>query len=449
MKLPFGVGAYRRTDTRMPEIICKNQFVEKAPANLGQQIVLLARPGLAASYTVGTGPIRGLYRADGVFDGDKFAVSGTELYREQTLVGAITGSDLVDIDGYDVLYLAAGTLYSYDGTTLSTVAMPDDVGAVSIAVVSEITVIADATGIMYFILPGNTTVDPLSFVSAEAQPDPVIAVRKVGNELWAFGTQTVQPFVTTGDDDAPFSPIEGREYVKGCRSRDTIAILDNTAFWVASDGQVCRAAEQPERISDHGIEERIARVASTDLRAWGFSWNGHAFYVLAIGSEGTFVYDAATSQWWEAQSYGLDHWRAHLGVLDGLSVYVGDSVNGTIGLLDENTLTDYGDPVERRCTAGLKVDRPASVDALELEVATGFADEPIVEARLSRDYGNTWGPWRQMSLGGLGEYRKRVLARRWGLIDGLGVFDIRTTDAAPWRLSGVTVNESSRGGRSR
>lgn len=453
MKLPFGLMAYRRTDSRLPEIVCKNQFVESAPANLQQQVILLARPGLVSSYSLGSNPIRGLFRMDGVFSGDVFAVSGTSLYRGQTLVGTIAGSSLVEMDGTaDKLYIAAGTFYSSDGTTVSTITFPDSANVVSVAVLDQIAVaVREDTGLMYFLLPGTSSWDALNYFDAEQEPDPVIAVRKVGNELWAFGTATVQPFASTGSSDTPFQPIEGREYDKGCRSRATIANLDNTVFWVGADGLVYRAgANGPERVSDYGIEERVARVPASDLKGWTYPWNGHTFYVLTVGSEGTFVFDASTSQWHEAASYGLDHWRAHLGVADGLTVYVGDSQNGTIGTLDGDTVTDYGDPIERRFTAGIIVDGPTPCDSLELDAATGaVTGNPVIQVRKSDDWGNTWSAWRQMSLGAQGQYRKRVVSRRWGLIDRMRVFDFSLTDPAPWRLSGVRLNESIFGGRGR
>ncbi|MGE5500688.1 MAG: hypothetical protein ACM3W4_02045 [Ignavibacteriales bacterium] len=459
MKLPFGMAAYRRTDSHLPEIVCKNQFVERAPANLEGELALLARPGLTLSYTLGTGPIRALYRADGVFGGDILAVSGTGLYRGQTLVGTIAGTDRVDVDGFSpdadtsTAYIAAGaTFYSTDGTTVSTVTFPDNAPVVSVAVVSDITVaVRGDTGVMYFLLPGLTVWDGLNFFSAEQQADPVIAVRKVGDELWAFGTQTVQPFNTTGDNAAPFTPIIGRDFQKGCRSRDTIALLDNTAFWVGSDGAVYRAGgASPERVSDNGIEERIGKVPASDLRAWYYPWNGHSFYCLTIGDEGTFVFDVETAQWHEAASYGYLFWRAHLGVVDNLTVYVGDAIDGKIGVLDGESVTDYGQPVERRFTSGIVVPGPIPCDAVELDAVAGFADgDPVIEMRKSDDWGNTWSSWRSAGLGSLGQYRKRVIWRRNGMIDRARVFDFRLTDAAPWRLSAVRMNESNAGSRGR
>lgn len=38
-----------------------------------------------------------------------------------------------------------------------------------------------------------------------------------------------------------------------------------------------------------------------------------------------------------------------------------------------------------------------------------------VSISVSRDGGYTWGAWREISLGELGQYRHRVVARRLGL----------------------------------
>lgn len=84
------------------------------------------------------------------------------------------------------------------------------------------------------------------------------------------------------------------------------------------------------------------------LRAWGFSLDGHDFYVLRLGTSNTLVYDLTTQQWSEWSSPSLNYLRAHLGLnWDGLAkttldkgyawnVVGGDDTTGNLWILDPN-----------------------------------------------------------------------------------------------------------------
>jgi hypothetical protein len=448
MRLPYGLGAYRREHARLPEVVLRNLFVERTPANLKEGVVLLARPVLSASYELGDGPIRGLYRQDGVLGGDVFAVSGTTLYRGETDIGEINGDTLVEMAGLSAkLYIAAGGLYSTDGVTVTAESFPDSAPVRSVAVIDGIVVaVRSDTGRMYFLLPGTSDWGALDFFSAESEPDPVLCVRKVGDELWAFGSSTVTPFASTGSSETPFEPYEGRTYSRGIRARQAVALLDNTAFWVGEDAQVYRGAEVPEVISTDSIAERIAKSAADELRMWSYPWRGHTFAVLSCGSQGTWVYDVATREWAEAQTSGLSYWRAHLGVTNGSEIICGDALTGQIWTLSDDTAVDGGEAFERTFTAGMVPgDTAIPCDVIEVECTTGHAAvsvDAVIEMKISRDGGNTWGNWRSASLGLTGKYRARALWRRNGIIDCPTVFQFRTTDAAPVSITGVRMNET-------
>lgn len=454
MRLPYALGAYQRSATRLPTIICRNQYVEKSPQNPEENVVLLPRPGLDLNYSVGSGPVRGMFAQDGVFGGDIITLSGGALYRGEDLMGPLGGDAVSDMAALeDELFIASGALYSTVGGPPVAVGFPDGADVSSVATIDQVVVAVRAdTGRMYFRLPGETTWDALNYFSAEAEPDPVIAVRKVGNELWAFGTSSVQPFNSTGDSAAPFQIISGREYLRGCRARTSIAILDNAAFWVGEDGIAYRGENVPQVISTPAISERIKAANPEDLIGWTYAWDGHTFYALTVIGHGTWVYDVSTGEWHEAASYGLSHWRAYVGVMHGLSVYAGDSESGNVWLLNSSLVADGNDPLERTFTSGLEVEVPLSCDVIRLDATAGFVptgSSAIMELRWSDDVGNTWSNWQSANMGDAGHFRRQISWRRLGLIDQPGrVFEFRLTDPTPWRLSAVRMNENV-GGRSR
>src|SRR5665213_825321 len=48
---------------------------------------------------------------------------------------------------------------------------------------------------------------------------------------------------------------------------------------------------------------------SARSRAWSFVLDGHTFYVLDLGTEGTFLYDIDTQQWCQFKTDGHNGWN--------------------------------------------------------------------------------------------------------------------------------------------
>ena len=447
----FGTGAYKRQVGGLPELRTINSFVEKSPASPTGH-VLIGRPGLTAYASVGTSPVRGVFAQPGTFGGDPVAVAGTALYRNGASLGTVAGSSRVSFggDGLEMIVATGTALYRTDGAAVYPVTFPDAAGVSIVAYLGSYFLAARAGSQKFYwsnLLDGATW-QALNFSSAERDPDNLIGMSVVADELWLFGERTTEVWYQGGDATAPFSRAQGRLYSRGCRSRDTIAKADNTVFWVGDDGIVYRGDSVPLRVSDFGIEERIARSTIGDLRAWAFAFEGHTFYSLTA-TEGTFVYDAASGEWCEFASYNRTGWRAHVGTqLGDGRIIAGDDTTGQLWLLDRNALTDGSDPISRLFSTAIPAGGGGfSLDSIVLDMSTGgaaIAASPVVEMRRSRDGGRTWGDWRQASVGAQGEYQRRVAFRRLGHVNEPGiVMEFRMTDAAPWRISRVRANDAS------
>lgn len=444
MKLPFGLSAYSRADGRLAPVRLINCYVEQAPTSPGGTVAI-PRPGLVAYSNV---EVRGIHREEGFADGALFTVSGASLYKDDELVlGTVEGSDRVEwaytVDG--LFFCSGGISYQYDGSALQTDPFPDDALVSSITSIDSTLVAVRAdTGTMYFRLAGDTTWNALDFFSAERKPDPTLAVRVLGDVLYAFGSATVEQFATTGNAATPFQRIGGAVLNRGIKDRDSLALLDNTLFFVGEDSIVYRLTEGvPARVSDHGIEERIR--LSTTAKSFPARWDGHVFYVLGLDTE-TLVYDVAGG--WAQWIYAGAPFPS-LGLADGERTFAAGAKVWTLGAV----ASDDGAPMERVFSAVLPTERPVSVDCIEVLLSPGtvpMGSEPAtLQMRWSDDQGRNFTDYKEASTGFGGEYRKRVRYRRGGMADAPGrLYEFRMTDDAPVRFSEVSLNPPG-GGRSR
>lgn len=449
MQIPYGIQSYRRLD--VPQVVLRNLFVEKAQSVPGQ-LILVPRPSLAEYTSIGSGPINGLHYQGGSFSGTVFSVSGSQLYAGSTLVGDVKATGRVKFAVADTVLMIAtgGPLYTYNGTTLAKASFPDDADVSDVLYMAAYAVaVRKDTRRIYFTLD-PTTWDALNYVSAQQSTANIVGMAIVVDQIWLFCEDHTEIFYATGDSTAPFQRVQGRVFDKGAISRDSIVRMDNTVIWVGHDGVVYRGEGAPVRISDHGIEERIAASDRSNISAWSFPWKGHLFYVLRT-DEGTFAYDAATQQWSEFSSYGKPYWGAFLGVNKDGTILAGGGEN-SVWQLTGDTHQDADGPIVREFTILLNDNVIIDNLAIDCSVAQGplaISPESVAELRTSRDSGATWTDWRQCSMGSLGANRTYCRWRRLGFVDeGNMVIQIRISDPVLSRVSYVRLNENT-AGRSR
>lgn len=454
--ISYGNSAYRRLNGNLPELRLKNMFLEVAPT-AERQAVLLSRRGLVLDYEVGQGPIKGIFAEAGVFGGDVFTVSGGKLYRGETELGAIAGNGPVSFAASDTqLAVTAGQrLYRYsEADGLDVVTFPDDADVRAVVFHDGLFLaVADDTQRWYFsaVLDGDSW-DGLDYASAERRPDPLLDIKVLNDTAFLLGATTIEPWANTGDAELPYSRIEQRLFDKGVWDTGCTQEIDNTLIFIGDDGIVYRLADVPQRISDHGIEERIAESAS--VSTFAYLDNGHSFFALRLATA-TYLFDLATGQWCEFATYGRTNFRGRCAVTIGTDTLFGDDEEGKVWRF--GGWTDADSALERLFTALVAIPGgSATIENLMIEANPGWTDDlagqgsdPVVEMRSSRDAGATFGSYRAAPLGQKGQYRKQTQWRRCGQFDHPGaLFEIRMTDPCGFRVSAVRVNEPL-GGRSR
>ncbi len=155
----------------------------------------------------------------------------------------------------------AGTLTGGGGPNVSLVTTPDAVGIIALAYSSSyvIAVPAQGEGIngrFFWIEPGETTIDPLDFATAERKPDAVLGVVAFGDQYWLPGSTTAEVWYFTGNPDSPTLRVQGITFNRGTWEGTSVQVKESM-ITVDGDGGVFQIAGGLKRISNPSIEQRI------------------------------------------------------------------------------------------------------------------------------------------------------------------------------------------------
>lgn len=188
--------------------------------------------------------------------------STTTVSIRATAVG-VAGNAVITTETGAGIAWTAGTLTGGGGPVWFQVATPDDVGIVSLGYIAShvVAVPAQGQGIngrFFWIDPGETTIDPLDFATAERAPDPISEVAIFGDQFWLPGANTTEVWYFTGNEDSPVLRVQGVVFDRGAWPGTAIQVKESMII-VDSGGGVFQisGAGGPKRISRPDVEERI------------------------------------------------------------------------------------------------------------------------------------------------------------------------------------------------
>ncbi len=205
--------------------------------------------------------------------------------------------------------------------------------------------------------------------------------------------------ITTGTDLVSKTPLFGALAVL-----DTTLIANYTFTSELGALAVFSASLTPDatlRTSQYGVLAVYGDGATADfrMRAWGFTLDGHRFYVLHIGEQGTFVYDFTTQQWSEWVTQGFTAaWNAYVGLNWGADdrILAADRQNPIVWEIDPETQQDEGfKDIVREVTAIIPNSGYSwrTHDSVSLYASVGSPSStlsPYIELTYSDDQGRTY-----------------------------------------------------------
>lgn len=427
MDLPF--STYQHFSPVVGAERLLNCYAEQQPRTGKGPMAVIRCHGIATGVTPGTGPGRGVYR----WQGQLYCVSGSTLYQITSAhtavsIGSIAGSGLVSFaeTPTQLVICDVSASYTYDGTTLAQITDSDFVdGAQCCSIDGYVLFRRDATGIFFSSdLADASSYDALLYATAEGLADNIVGIIADHRQAILAGEFSTEIWYNAGVSGFPFIRDANGFIELGCKAGKSLAKVDNSVFWLASDLTVRKLEGlTPRRVSTHGIEQLISTYTTSDAFGFGYTQNGHLFYVLTFPtSDATLVYDATTDLWHERQSYGIGRWRPVGAAFAYDRCYVQDYETGKVGYLDQETFSDWGDT--QRCLMTFpdvynngNVLRHISLQMIAetgVGLSTGQGSDPQVTLEISNDSGRTWLTLPTKSLGEIGEYKTRLKWNRLG-----------------------------------
>jgi len=464
----FGEGVRSISDivTRQRRVNC---FYILRKDSDRSNVIILGSPGSFAAYTLDDGPIRG-YHVAGT---SLYVVAGTTLF-EVSISGGITqrgvlptvsrlvgmadnGIDLIVVDGVSgyVMNLTTKVI-----TTVTDTNFP--FGCTTIAYINE-RYVAETPDSRIFTCSAQldgTSWTPYLFATKEDYSDNIQAVDVFNGLIILWGeNKSIEFWQDAGLFPLPYQKVVGATQTWGLAAKYSRTVIGNTIAFLGKspDGgvQVLRLnGVTPVRISTDDIENEIRKFSVySDAISLTYTVNGHSFLQITFPSaQRTFLFDAATNVWSEAQT-GLgvvSRHYANLGVSFNGKNYFSDSTSGVVYQFDLDTYTDNGTPILREvCTRHIRnAGNEISLQDLylDMEVGVGNVDDPTpqVSVAVSKDGGKNFGTEKIRSLGAVGQYLKRIYFSRLGSGKDF-VLRIRMTDPVKFVIASgsATVEDNS------
>lgn len=373
----------------------------------------------------------GVDRGGIVWRGEHYRVCGTKFVKitasgQVTELGDVQFGELCSFDySFDYLAINAGNaLYLYNGEELQQIT-DENLGAVHDVIwVDGYFMTSDSDNIVITELNNPFEVNPLKYGSSEVDPDPIVGLIKLRNEVYVLNRHTIEVFDNVGGEFFPFQRIDGAQTMKGALSKRTCCIyMDAIAMLGGGRNEAITvyisSAGSAQKIATREVEQILSNYTETQLTKCQLEArqvDGHSWLYIHLPDQ-TLVYDAIASQstgqptWFILNSgngytarnmtYAYNKW------------FVGHTTESKLGVLTDETGEHWGNKIEWQFGTAIIYNESSGVifHQLELVGLTGrnsFRKESSIYTQYSTD-GMEWSMPKFISVGKQGQRNKRLV----------------------------------------
>jgi hypothetical protein len=400
-----------------------------------------------------TGDVTQINRGAHVKAGLPYFVNGTDLVRvdrsvdafgEETftnvILGTIPGDERVSMadNGKELMILIpGGNAYIVDetsGTPFVQITAPGFTanGAPQIVVFVDSYFVCSTDSKKFIRSDSNqgTVWNALNFFTAESDPDDIVSLQVYNNKLFVLGSEVTEEF----NNNAGLFQRTGFFIDKGCYAKFSVLATNNSFMWIGGGTNESPAiwtlnGNKPVKISTTAIDSALQDFTFEQIAqafAYSYAQNGAYFVGFSLPTR-TFEINTITGKWNERTSQIINtkglteviRWRVNSIVTAYNRVLCGDSQDGRIGSVDEDTYTEYGSEIIRTFATQVISDQGNAMIMSKLEVTmeAGVGDltttDPQVRVSIAKD-GKSFDNELSRSIGGIGEFNQRAIWYRLG-----------------------------------
>jgi hypothetical protein len=294
-----------------------------------------------------------------------------------------------------------------------------------------------------------TSVNALSFGTAEAKPDGLTRGINWNGRLYLMGPQTIEIWTDQGLTPFPFARIDvislgiaGPYCVTGHEDN-----FGKGLFIVGSDNAVYQiVGNAPTKISPPDLDGLIEAVSDkTTIEMCCYISRGHAFIQISCANW-SWVYDMNTSKWHERPSYLALRSRITQAYYSFGLWLCGDTKTGNIQKITNAAYDEVGSPLPAEAWSTPVQNFPARLRVatmwFDFAVGVGIASgtdptqtDPSVEISWSDDGGQTFHVPAIRKLGRQSTGRARVRVNQCGVTGSQGrIVKVRVSDPVHFGL---------------
>jgi len=363
------------------------------------------------------------------FKGAVYFVKGTTLYKLSsayavTTVGTITGSDYCSFadNGGVMVICNGGTPYSYDGTTLTSLASI----TFNPSVVTYITTrfVFDSSNDYFYVSDSfSTNVRTANSATSESAPDSFTAPLAFGQMLYLFGENTIEPWQPASGQPPFARATQAIMENVGCSAPHGITNTIDFVYFIHKGGIPYRMRGfQVEPIATSGIINKLNNYDCAKYRARSLSFDGQNFVIFDFyDNNATWCFSETTSTWFELTSSTTEaRWQGgSYCAAFGENLFFDNTLQHVYKLDLTNFVNDWGPVVREKVFEFLSGEKAGKVRGkMELSrvilgveagcgLVSGQGEEPLIGVQVSID-GKTWNQEQFVELGRMGEFSKQV-----------------------------------------
>lgn len=362
---------------------------------LGAKGYMLQEPGLTA-IGIGSGKDRG-----GIWNERRkqhFRVSGTNLISvaqngATEVLGTIDGTDPVSMpySFNSQAIIGGGKMYLFEAGTVTEVTDPNLRRPLDAVWVDGYYFLTDGEYLYHTQLADESAIDPLDFATAEFSPDQTVGLGlTMDNKVIVFGRYTIEYFVNAAESEFAFTRLPTRAVKYGLVGTHAKCEIGGQFYFLGNPKEsnvtvYALGVGSVEEIASREVAKLISEYSEEQLETVVMEArviDDYTYLILHLPEETLLFNQNIAAGVGKDFAWSIIKSSTHLnrpyrgihGVYDPRRsewVY-GDKWSSTIGFLDEETATHYGEPVECIIYTPFVYLEHQSIDELEIFMIPGF-----------------------------------------------------------------------------